>query len=453
MLLDAEVKQKAPLSADPFASIMDVLNGHAVGGGGEAVLSGSAGTGKTTLTRRVIQDWGSENVTLLAPTGKATRRLTEVTGVKANTVHSTLYGGPVENPDTGELEWNDPQPIGGEGQLVIIDEASMVGLELATDIRIGIVDGTVVLWVGDPYQLPPVNDAPGVDLTHPDVLLTKVHRSGDGVMAFAYDVLRAKVAPALSQVIQGAFARDGIFNPGSVGVAGSVTPEHWRSRTIESGSDSVLITYRNLNRHQINNNTRAQLGYPSDELRVGEPLVVMSTNRQMGLANGELVRIVAFNHGEDPDCPLHLVQLTVETSDGKRVRVYTDPRGFAQDTREWREARREDAQSWRYRMAKFREIKNPKWRAQAEAINSGDIARTTIPGPPGEAVHLHFGYCLTCHKMQGSEADHVGIVWSGLDEVGRQWSDWWWLKKDLETARSWWYTAATRPRKSLILWK
>lgn len=433
----------APTSADPFDQLMSLLRAKDAG---EVVLAGSAGTGKTTMIKRVVGAWGASRVTLLAPTGKAARRITEATGYVAATLHSTIYGGPGEDPD-GNLVWKDPQPIGGGGHLVVIDETSMVGLELATDVRVALVPGTVVLWVGDPHQLPPVGDAPGVDLQNPHVRLTRVHRSGDGIMALAYAILGARTPPDLSKVIQGAYQYPGVYQPKET------TPQQWRAATMRTGSDSMMITYQNKNRHALNFATRAVLDYPESDLVPGEPLVVMSTNKTLGLANGELLRYRGHVPEPDPDCPLHLGHVIVEPPLNKPVVCYTSSSGFVEDARMWREARREDLMSWRHRMGRRGELRNPKWLRQAQAYENGELPRSMILGPAGEALHMHFAYALTCHKMQGSEAENIGVVWAATDPVsGAYWSDWWSLKRDLDSARAWWYTAVTRARKNLILW-
>lgn len=441
------------MKADPFDVLNRALKDASVrarqqGTVEEVVLSGAAGTGKTTMTERVIDSWGSDAVTLLAPTGKAARRMTEATGHPAGTMHASLYGAPEEDKETGELRWPEPNPLGGADQLVIIDEASMVGKELADDLRAAAAPGTVLLFVGDPYQLPPVNDAPGVDLMNPTVRLMQVHRSADGIMRFAYDILRTTTGPELSQVIQTCGRYPNVHIPSGV------TPEAWRAATFNGNTDSVLITYRNANRHGLNALTRRSAGLGEDRIYSNEPLVVMTTNKQMGVANGELCRMGrTLDESDDPDRPLHLNQIEVETGDGRKVRAYTTASGFGEDTRAWREARREDTSAWRYRMAIKGELKNPKWIAQAARVESGELPRTIIPGPAGESVHLHFGYCLTCHKMQGSEAENVGIVWAGLDSSGSSWSDWWCLRREVETARAWWYTAVTRAKRAVIVWK
>lgn len=442
---------------DPFPILWEKLI-NAVDGpyNGRVILSGTAGTGKTTLTKRVVQNWRG-SVQLLAPTGKAARRISDVVGRPAGTIHSAIYGAPIED-ETGKLTWQNPIRIGGEGCLVVIDEASMIGLGLVTDIDAAIDPGTTVLFVGDPEQLPPVNDGPGVSLGEPDVRLTEVHRSSDGIMRFAYMILACQDGPTLSRLIQtcgkpGRFP--GVFSVPARGAPGFIPPEVWRAQTIKAGSDSTLITYKNHNRHELNRTTRIALEY-GDDLFVGEPLVVMSNNKTLGCFNGEVVRVTKAHMDpgeEDPDRPLHLLQLKVRNVvGGPEISTYTTLAGFTQDPSSWREERRDDITTWRHRMNMFAELRNPRWIAEARRYTDGD--NVPNPGPPGQSMHVNWGYCLTCHKMQGSEADNVGIVWGGRDGFGAPWADYPWLttKTGLLEARAWWYTAVTRARKAVIVW-
>ena len=105
---------------------------------GEAVLSGPAGSGKTTVLRELIDLFRGRPICLLAPTGKAARRMTEVIGYRANTIHSALYGGCDEGEDKKgrtKLTFYDPQPPCRPKSLVVIDEASMVNRDLYETLK------------------------------------------------------------------------------------------------------------------------------------------------------------------------------------------------------------------------------------------------------------------------------------------------------------------------------
>jgi ATP-dependent exoDNAse (exonuclease V) alpha subunit len=122
-----------------------------------AVLSGYAGTGKTTMLKVVAEEQGAPLV--LTPTGKAALRVAEATGLQASTIHRWLYKAS-EDAKTGEPRWSKKPvneifiPTNG---LIVIDEASMVSQELWQDVWSFCKPlGLKLLLVGDRFQLPPV---------------------------------------------------------------------------------------------------------------------------------------------------------------------------------------------------------------------------------------------------------------------------------------------------------
>lgn len=148
--------------------MLDLLGEHRL-----VVLTGGPGTGKSTTTRAVAdlaEQLGLE-VGLCAPTGKAARRLGEVTGRAASTIHRLLGYGPAG------FRHNHLEPAPYD--LLIVDEVSMCGDGLMLSLLAAVAPGARVLLVGDTDQLPPV-DA-GLPLhaltqTAPTVRLTQVYR-------------------------------------------------------------------------------------------------------------------------------------------------------------------------------------------------------------------------------------------------------------------------------------
>ncbi|MDF7626901.1 ATP-dependent RecD-like DNA helicase [Lactobacillaceae bacterium L1_55_11] len=160
------------------------------------VLTGGPGTGKTTIIQAIVatyerlldrmaeehdepEQWRFDHrVRLASPTGRAAKRMTEVTGYEATTIHRLL--GMV---DFKQPEFNADQPL--SGGLLIVDEASMLDIELADKLLAAVPDDMRIIFVGDSDQLPSVG--PGnvladllashqIDLSQLDV----IYRQGRG---------------------------------------------------------------------------------------------------------------------------------------------------------------------------------------------------------------------------------------------------------------------------------
>lgn len=124
---------------------------------GVMVITGGPGTGKTTTINTLIKYFEYENleIRLAAPTGRAAKRMTEATGCEAQTIHRLLEltGVPEENA-SAHFERNEQNPL--EADVVIIDEMSMVDINLMNSLLKAIMPGTRLILVGDVNQLPSV---------------------------------------------------------------------------------------------------------------------------------------------------------------------------------------------------------------------------------------------------------------------------------------------------------
>ena len=139
-------------------------------------LFGYAGTGKTTLAKELAND--VKGAVLYATfTGKAALVLRKKGCEDASTIHSLIYSVEVDEK-TGEATFklNEESAL-ADAALLIVDEVSMVGEELAKDL---LSFGKRVLVLGDPAQLPPVKDEGFFINAEPDVMLTEVHRQAEG---------------------------------------------------------------------------------------------------------------------------------------------------------------------------------------------------------------------------------------------------------------------------------
>lgn len=115
------------------------------------VLTGGPGTGKTTTTQGIIAALKAMGLRILlaAPTGRAAKRMSEATGMEAKTIHRLLE----YNPKDG-YKRNDDNPL--EGDVLIVDECSMIDLLLMNNLMKAIPGGMRLVLVGDIDQLPSV---------------------------------------------------------------------------------------------------------------------------------------------------------------------------------------------------------------------------------------------------------------------------------------------------------
>jgi exodeoxyribonuclease V alpha subunit len=156
---------------------------------GVVVLHGGPGTGKSRTVAAVVELATARRkpIALAAPTGRAAKRLEELTGHEASTLHRLLGA---QAPGSGSGWSGVPQFLHGaswplDAEIVVVDESSMLDVELAAALVDACADGTHLLLVGDPAQLPSIG--PGRVLADvlesgavPSVELTTLHRQAEG---------------------------------------------------------------------------------------------------------------------------------------------------------------------------------------------------------------------------------------------------------------------------------
>jgi len=116
------------------------------------VITGGPGTGKTTTVRGIVRAHRAAGhaIVLCAPTGRAAKRLSEAAGAEARTIHRMLEW----NPALARFQRDADNPV--EGDVVLVDEASMLNVQLAERLLAAIPAHVPLVLVGDVDQLPPV---------------------------------------------------------------------------------------------------------------------------------------------------------------------------------------------------------------------------------------------------------------------------------------------------------
>lgn len=175
---------------------------------GVSVLTGGPGTGKSRTVAAVVRaaEQAGQQIALAAPTGRAAKRLAELCQVEAMTIHR-LLGVQPRSGDDGEVDFRGGFARGPDwpldAALVVVDEASMLDVELAAALLIACADGTHLMIVGDAAQLPSIG--PGQVLadiisagTVPVVELSRLYRQeAGGAIARLATAVRAGELPAV----------------------------------------------------------------------------------------------------------------------------------------------------------------------------------------------------------------------------------------------------------------
>jgi RecD/TraA family predicted helicase len=116
------------------------------------IVTGGAGTGKTTTIKTLLRCYRkvSNSILLVAPTGKASRRLAEKADKNASTIHRALR----IDPEEEFVFYNEERPL--DYSLIIVDESSMINTELMYDLLNAVRPTSKIVFVGDDSQLEPV---------------------------------------------------------------------------------------------------------------------------------------------------------------------------------------------------------------------------------------------------------------------------------------------------------
>ncbi|MEV5890612.1 SF1B family DNA helicase RecD2 [Nonomuraea fuscirosea] len=290
-----------------------------------SIITGGPGCGKSHTVKSIATTVRAAGgtVTLTAPTGKAAKRLSELTGLPAMTVHRMLAQQPDPDPETLFDE------LPAQADLIVVDEASMLDLHLATRLTAAVRPGSHLLLIGDSDQLPSIG--PGdvlADLLRvpalPRVQLTHVFRQagGSGIIDAAHRIKAGRL-PATPG--GGGFWFEELDDPEQVArrVAHLAMVAIPRKQNVEPGQVQVLCPMRKgdtgatalgrLIQDQLNPaaDDKPEHWSGSSVFRVGDRVMPIRNNYDKGVFNGETATVTAVVREE------RVVEL--RTDDGESV--------------------------------------------------------------------------------------------------------------------------------------
>ena len=168
------------------------------------IITGGPGTGKTTILTAIVNILIEANklkeseIALLAPTGRAAKKMMETTGISASTIHKYLGW----DKDTNTFSTNEYSPR--NEKYIIVDEVSMIDTLLMEALLKGIKRNAKLILVGDYYQLPSVSEGQILkDIIDSDSLpvirLNQIYRQTDGsyILNLAYDIKEKNISEDL----------------------------------------------------------------------------------------------------------------------------------------------------------------------------------------------------------------------------------------------------------------
>jgi exodeoxyribonuclease V alpha subunit len=328
-----------------------------------SIVTGSPGTGKTFLIKRVLSSFQLAHTLLCAPTGKAAVRITEQTGEKASTIHRALNA----TYDEGEFNFgfnvSYPMPF----NLVIVDEMSMVDTSLFYHLISSIGRGTRVVFVGDAHQLPSVG--PGSVLR--DLLSSCV------VPHYELDIIKRQADNLLAQNLQ--CIKNG--NEITINFDADDTDSDFLFVEIDEPEKIEEFIVKELSRREINN---CDVQGPP-----GVQLICPHRSEKYELStyhmNLAVLRSLGKETPDDRPIPFNVDDKVVQTRNDYVLDIYNGDVGFVRQVH-----------SDKSLVVEFEDYER----------GGGATKLISIPAMSNDLQHA---FALTVHKFQGSESPVVII--------------------------------------------
>ncbi|MDX8359468.1 ATP-dependent RecD-like DNA helicase [Cytobacillus sp. IB215316] len=302
------------------------------------LLTGGPGTGKTTVINGIVNvyadlhgcslnpsDYNKENpfpILLVAPTGRAAKRMSEATGLKAVTIHRLLGWNGVDG-----FEHDEDNPI--EGKLLIVDEMSMVDVWLANQLFKSLPESIQMIIVGDEDQLPSVG--PGQVLKDlldaniiPTVRLTEIYRQSEGssIIALAHDIKKGQLPrDIVSQKTDRSFLP---CRPNQVLDVVSKVAQSAKEKGYSARDIQVLAPmYRGpAGIDQLNKMLQSMFNPPSDQkremsfgdvvYRIGDKVLQLVNQPESNVFNGDMGEVVSIFYSKENTEKQDMVIVTFE---------------------------------------------------------------------------------------------------------------------------------------------
>lgn len=284
-----------------FDIIVDIIKQR---NGGRVTLNGPAGTGKTTMTKFIIEHLiknGVHGVALAAPTHQAKKVLSKLAGMEANTIHRLMKINPTTYEDQDTFEQRE-MPDMSKINVLVCDEASMYDGKLFKIILNTLPSWCVILGIGDREQLMPVE--PGGDgtpaispfFTHPSfkqVYLDEVMRSN------------APIIQVATEIREGGWLRPNIIDGHGVHEFNSQTAlkdfmmQYFSIvKTADELFETRMLAFTNKSVDKLNNIIRRKL-YETETTFIKDEIIVMQEPCMKELEyDGKKFNEIIFNNGD-----------------------------------------------------------------------------------------------------------------------------------------------------------